>query len=46
LNMLLWTSAGFGYSGADCVEWMGEAGFHSMRVEPLAGGNAMVIGMK
>jgi hypothetical protein len=46
LNMLLWTSAGFGYSGADCVDWMREAGFHDMRIEPLVGGNSMVIGMK
>jgi O-methyltransferase/methyltransferase family protein len=46
LNMLLWTSAGFGYSGADCVDWMREAGFHDMRIERLAGGNSMVIGMR
>jgi hypothetical protein len=46
LNMLLWTSAGFGYTGAECVGWMHEAGFHDMRIEPLAGGNSMVIGTK
>lgn len=46
LNMLLWTSAGFGYSGADCADWMRDAGFHDVRIEPLAGGNSMVIGMK
>src|SRR3954464_14065118 len=23
LNMLLWTTGGFGYSGSDCVGWMG-----------------------
>lgn len=46
LNMLLWTSAGFGYTGADCAGWMREAGFDGMRVEPLAGGNSMVIGKK
>jgi hypothetical protein len=46
LNMLVWTTAGFGYSGADCVGWMWEAGFRDTRVEPLAGGQSMVIGMK
>ena len=46
LNMLLWTSAGFGYSGSDCADWMREAGFDDMRIEPLVGGNSMIIGMK
>jgi len=46
LNMLLWTSAGFGYTGADCISWMREAGFDDIHVEPLAGGNSMVIGTK
>jgi len=46
LNMLLWTSAGFGYTAADCISWMHEAGFHGIYVEPLAGGNSMVVGTK
>jgi hypothetical protein len=46
LNMMLWTSAGFGYSGADCIGWMREAGFRETKIEPLAGGNSMVVGMK
>jgi O-methyltransferase domain/Dimerisation domain len=46
LNMLVWTTAGFGYTGADCVEWMREAGFIEMRVEPLVAGQSMVIGRK
>jgi len=46
LNMLLWTSAGFGYTGADCIGWMRDVGFRNIRVEPLAGGNSMVIGTK
>ena len=46
LNMLLWTSGGFGYSGADCIGWMREVGFSHMSVEKLAGGNSMVIGRK
>ena len=46
LNMLLWTSAGFGYTAADCAGWMREAGFDGMRVEQLAGGNSMVVAKK
>jgi precorrin-6B methylase 2 len=46
LNMLLWTSGGFGYTGADCIGWMRGAGFDEMRVERLAGGNSMVVGNK
>jgi len=44
LNMLVWTSAGFGYSGEDCIGWMREAGFSNMRSEALAAGQSMVIG--
>jgi hypothetical protein len=46
LNMLVWTTAGFGYSGAECMRWMREAGFRNTRVESLDGGQSMVIGMK
>ena len=46
LNMLIWTSAGFGYSGADCAEWMHKVGFRRTRVEPLAIGQSMIIGFK
>jgi O-methyltransferase domain/Dimerisation domain len=46
LNMLVWTAAGFGYSGAECTAWMREAGFVEMRVEPLVAGQSMVIGRK
>ncbi|EDY38114.1 tetracenomycin polyketide synthesis 8-O-methyl transferase TcmO [Cyanobium sp. PCC 7001] len=46
LNMLIETSGGFDYSGADCMGWMREAGFSSTRVEPLVGPDAMVIGVK
>jgi hypothetical protein len=46
LNMLVWTAAGFGYSGADCESWMREIGFGNTRVEPLVAGQAMVIGIK
>jgi hypothetical protein len=46
LNMLVWTTAGFGYTGEDCMEWMREAGFQGTRVEALVASQSMVIGFK
>lgn len=46
LNMLIETPGGFDYSGADCIGWMREAGFHDIRVEHLVGPDSMVIGIK
>ncbi|HZS64470.1 MAG TPA: methyltransferase, partial [Xanthobacteraceae bacterium] len=46
LNMLIETPGGFDYTGADCRGWMESAGFKSTRVEPLAGPESMVIGIK
>ena len=46
LNMLIETSGGFDYTGADCAGWMKDAGFTSTRVEPLVGPDSMVIGVK
>jgi hypothetical protein len=46
LNMLVWTAAGFGYSGAECMSWMREAGFGDTRLEPLVAGQSMIIGRK
>ncbi len=46
LNMLIETNGGFDYSGADCIGWMGEAGFRDMRVEHLVGPDSMVVGIK
>ncbi len=46
LNMLIETPGGFDYTGADCMGWMKEAGFSTMRVEPLVGADSMVIGIK
>lgn len=46
LNMLIETSGGFDYTGADCMGWMREAGFSSTRVEPLVGPDSMVIGIR
>jgi precorrin-6B methylase 2 len=46
LNMLIETRGGFDYTGAECREWMREAGFSKSRVEPLVGADSMVIGVK
>ena len=46
LNMLIETPGGFDYTGADCSQWMREAGFRQTRVEHLAGPDSMVIGIK
>src|SRR5262249_41627411 len=37
LNMLVETSDGFDYTGADCTGWMKQAGFRETRVEGLVG---------
>ena len=46
LNMLIETPGGFDYTGADCCEWMQEAGFRDTRVEHLVGPDSMVVGIK
>ncbi len=46
LNMLIETPAGFDYTGADCCDWMREAGFTETYVEHLAGPDSMVVGIK
>ncbi|SAK67676.1 methyltransferase [Caballeronia hypogeia] len=46
LNMLIETPGGFDYTGAQCCAWMKEAGFATARVEPLVGGDSMVIATK
>jgi predicted nicotinamide N-methyase len=46
LNMLIETTGGFDYTGADCQAWMREAGFAETRIEHLAGPDSMVIGLK
>jgi hypothetical protein len=43
LNMLLWTSGGYDFSGADCAQWMRDAGFRNIRVKPLAAEQSMVV---
>ena len=46
LNMLIETPGGFDYTGKDCREWMGAAGFRETRVEHLVGPDSMVVGIK
>ena len=46
LNMLIETSGGFDYTGADCTGWMKEAGFRETHVEHLVGPDSMAIGIK
>jgi len=46
LNMLIETSGGFDYTGAECVEWMKAAGFRDTSVEHLVGPDSMVVGFK
>ncbi len=46
LNMLIETRGGFDYTGADCQQWMREAGFRETRVEHLVGPDSMVVGIK
>lgn len=46
LNMLIETSGGFDYTGADCSKWMHEAGFRETRVEHLVGADSMVVATK
>jgi hypothetical protein len=46
LNMLIETTGGFDYTGADCCAWMREVGFSRTRVESLVGPDSMVIAVK
>jgi hypothetical protein len=46
LNMLIETPGGFDYTGADCRQWMQEAGFRESYVEHLIGPDSMVVGIK
>jgi SAM-dependent methyltransferase len=46
LNMLIETSAGFDYTGADCQTWMREVGFADTYLQHLAGPDSMVVGVK
>jgi SAM-dependent methyltransferase len=46
LNMLIETRHGFDYTGADCKQWLRDAGFRTVRQEPLGGADSMVVGIK
>lgn len=46
LNMLIETTGGFDYTGADCVSWMREAGFREARIERLSGPYSMATATK
>lgn len=46
LNMLVRTRGGFDYTGAECVQWLREAGFAHARREQLGGPFSMVTGVK
>jgi hypothetical protein len=46
LNMLLWTTGGFGYTASDCIDWMTSIGFFGINVQDLPGGNSMIVGQK
>jgi hypothetical protein len=46
LNMLVQTPGGFDYTGAECCEWMMQAGFRTTRVENLTGPDSMIIAFK
>jgi hypothetical protein len=46
VNMLIETQEGFDYTGADCRSWMTQVGFRDSYVEPLAGPDSMVVGLK
>ncbi|HEX5323417.1 MAG TPA: methyltransferase, partial [Capsulimonadaceae bacterium] len=46
LNMLIETTGGFDYTGADCSGWMRDAGFRESYVEHLVGPDSMVVGIK
>jgi hypothetical protein len=46
LNMLVMTAGGFDFTGADCISWMRDAGFHEMKVQPLTGEWSVIVGKK
>jgi hypothetical protein len=46
LNMLIETDGGFDFTGAECRQWMKDAGFRETRIEHLTGPESMVIGVK
>jgi hypothetical protein len=46
LTMLIETPGGFDFTGAECQQWMRQAGFRESRVVHLAGPHSIVVGSK
>jgi hypothetical protein len=46
LNMLIMTAGGFDFTGAECIRWMREAGFHDVCSKPLPSEMSMIIGQR
>jgi SAM-dependent methyltransferase len=46
LIMLVETRGGFDYTGADCKQWLRDAGFREVWQEQLGGPDSMVVGIK
>lgn len=46
LNVSLVSAGGLGYTGAECREWMADAGFQDLSVTHLEGPEYMVVGRK
>jgi hypothetical protein len=46
LNMLIETTGGFDFTGADCCGWMREVGFRETYLEHLDGPASMAVGIK
>ena len=46
LTMLIETTGGFDFTGADCCAWMREVGFCDTYVEHLDGPDSMAVGLK
>jgi hypothetical protein len=46
LNMVLQTEAGFEFTASDCISWLREAGFQTMRIIPLAAFYSAIIAKK
>jgi len=44
--MLIEVPDGFDYTGAQCQQWLRQAGFRRTWVEHLAGPESMVVGIK
>jgi hypothetical protein len=46
LNMLIMTEGGFDFAAADCIDWVGDAGFRDAWCEPLCDAHFMIVASK